>query len=329
MGRKNIHLAKAAFCAQFKTAMQNCGVSPDYYFEQVGLPVNISDPEKLLPLKPLYRLANMVALRENIPDFGMRVAQTTPWHRVRSLAPLIQECKNLKDLLDTFCKVASSQVSAVVFDLKRDRSYCWFRYSQKPFYKNDVQMELYRITSMIELVQLATGTNWRPEQIHLLIPKTGVLESCALLDESKISFSKPRMALSFRPELLSLPIEIKFDSKTNSATGRPQALNSEFANSIRQIISSYVSRTQIKIEDIAIVADISVRTLQRHLAEDGLKFNDLLNQARYEAAKDKLSNSRLQVAEIAKSLGYSDPAHFNLAFRRWSELSPTGFRKNR
>jgi AraC-like DNA-binding protein len=58
-----------------------------------------------------------------------------------------------------------------------------------------------------------------------------------------------------------------------------------------------------------------------------LKFNDLLNQARYGYARQKLRNTQLPVAEIAKSLGYSDPAHFTRAFRRWSGLSPTDFRK--
>jgi AraC-like DNA-binding protein len=74
---------------------------------------------------------------------------------------------------------------------------------------------------------------------------------------------------------------------------------------------------------------MSVRTLQRRLADNNLKFNDLLNQARYAQARKKLKHTRLPVAEIAESLGYSDPAHFVRAFRRWSGLSPGGFRRNR
>lgn len=78
MGNSDIHLVKAAFHPQFKTAMESCGVSADYYFKRVGLPTEVSDPESLLPVKPLYQLANIVAIDEHIPDFGSRVAQLTP-----------------------------------------------------------------------------------------------------------------------------------------------------------------------------------------------------------------------------------------------------------
>jgi len=35
MQNSNIHLVKAAFHTQFKSAMENCGVSADYYFKRV------------------------------------------------------------------------------------------------------------------------------------------------------------------------------------------------------------------------------------------------------------------------------------------------------
>jgi AraC-like DNA-binding protein len=127
--------------------------------------------------------------------------------------------------------------------------------------------------------------------------------------------------------LLQLPIHLKTHSKVKTGSDRQPGLSSEFANSIRQIIGAYASGKDATIKDIAELADMSVRTLQRRLADNELKFNDLLNQARYGHAKQKLQNSRLPVAEIAKSLGYSDPAHFTRAFRRWYGLSPTDFRR--
>jgi len=117
MESSNIHLVKAAFHTQFRVAMETCGVSADYYFKKVNLPTEIDDPESLLPLLPFYSLINMVAISENIPDFGSRVARITPWHKVASLGPLIKNSKNLKELLTTFCEVASGQSSPVIFSL--------------------------------------------------------------------------------------------------------------------------------------------------------------------------------------------------------------------
>ena len=110
-------MVKAAFLMQFKTTMENCGVSPDYYFKKVNLPTEVSDPESLLPLKPFFQLINVVAINEKMPDFGTFVAQTTPWHKVHSLGPLIEKSDNLQQLLQTFCDIASGQSSIVKFTL--------------------------------------------------------------------------------------------------------------------------------------------------------------------------------------------------------------------
>jgi AraC-like DNA-binding protein len=65
----------------------------------------------------------------------------------------------------------------------------------------------------------------------------------------------------------------------------------------------------------------------RHLTDNGLKFNELLNQAKFEHAKNMLRDNIEPITEIARSLGYSDAAHFTRAFHRWSENSPTEYRK--
>jgi len=69
------------------------------------------------------------------------------------------------------------------------------------------------------------------------------------------------------------------------------------------------------------------RTLQRRLTDNGLKFNELISEAKFGHAKDKLRDIQSPISEIAESLGYSDSAHFTRAFHRWSGVSPSEFRK--
>ncbi|MCP4874366.1 MAG: AraC family transcriptional regulator [Gammaproteobacteria bacterium] len=328
MESKNIHLVKAAFHTQFKTAMESCGVSADHYFNKVNLPTVVSDPESLLPVNPFYHLVNKVAIDENIPDFGSQVARLTPWHKVLSLGPLIRDSSDLKNLLDTFCEIGSSQSSPVSFKLIDESSHFSFCYTNTLMYKGDVQMELYRITSMIQLVQLSTGTRWRPETIRLNMPENRAVDACPLLTNSEIRFLQPISAISIRPDLLQLPVHLNTPDKPN-IDDRDADFNTNFINSIRQIIGSYSQSKNINIEEVASIANMSVRSLQRRLKAEGLRYNDLLSQARYGHAKEKLKNSELPVSEIAKSLGYTDPAHFTRAFRRWSGLSPSAFRKIR
>jgi AraC-like DNA-binding protein len=327
MENSNIHLVKAAFHAQFKSAMENCGVSADYYFKKVNLPTEVSDPESLLPVKPFYHLVNIVAIDEHIPDFGSRVAQLTPWHRVLSLGPLIQASTDLKQLLEKFCQIASSQSSSVLFTFVDEGSNFSFCYSNSLFYKGDIQMELYRITSMIQLVQLATGIQWRPETVRLEMPKIEIAKACPLLTNSEITYLQPDSAVFIQPDLLQLPVHLEIPLSLKTDNNIQADLYIKFDDAIDQIIKTYSITKNTSIEEIAGIADTSVRTLQRRLKDKGLKFNDLLNRAKFIHAKQQLRDTQLSIKAISESLGYSDSAHFSRAFLRWSGFSPSKFRK--
>ena len=326
MKDNTIHMVKSAFHAPFKTAMEANGISADYYFKKVKLPTEVDDPESLLPTKPFFQLINIVAIDENLPAFGSIVAQTTPWHKIESLAPLIEQSTSLKGLLTTFCEIASHQSSHGSFSLIKRRSHYSFSYKGSPLVKGDVQMELYRITCMIQLVQLACDAEWRPEIIHLNQPESKVVNASPLLVQSKLSFSQPDSSISIPAELLQLPVHLDIPLKSRTCTDADADENSDFANSIRNIINTYSRTTNISIEEAADIAGMSVRTLQRRLSDHGLRFNELLNEAKFAHAKAKLKDTKMPITEIAKSLGYPDPAHFTRAFHNWSGMSPTKYR---
>lgn len=320
-----IHMVKGAFHSPFKTAMKACGISADYYFKKVKLPTEVEDPESLLPVKPFFQLINIVAINENLPNFGSIVAQTTPWHKITSLAPLIEQSKNLKELLETFCEIASHQSSHGSFSLIDKGSYFHFSYRGSSLIKGDIQMELYRITSMIQLTQLACDAQWRPDAIYLNQPNSSVVNTCSLLNSSKISFSKPDSSITIPVELLQFPVQLDIPEKKTTIKNTDADI--VFANSIRNIINTYTLTNNISIEEVANIVDMSVRTLQRRLSDNGLKFNDLLNESMFIHAKEKLKDTQVTIKDIAESLGYSDAAHFTRAFHSWSGTSPTDFRR--
>ena len=81
------------------------------------------------------------------------------------------------------------------------------------------------------------------------------------------------------------------------------------------------------IANVAARLSLNVRTLQRCLGDEGLVFRELLGECRRRHAVYALAAGRLSVAAIAKQLGYSDSAHFARAFRAWTSLTPSGYRR--
>jgi AraC-like DNA-binding protein len=78
---------------------------------------------------------------------------------------------------------------------------------------------------------------------------------------------------------------------------------------------------------VARTLSTSARSLQRRLAAAGTSYQQLLDLARKEAAERHLTESLLSIGEIAYLLGYSEPAAFNRAFKRWHKDTPQAFRQ--
>lgn len=71
----------------------------------------------------------------------------------------------------------------------------------------------------------------------------------------------------------------------------------------------------------------SERTLQRRLAEAGKTFSQLVEDFQHEEALRLLSNSKASLAQIGLSLGYSEQTSFTRAFKRWTGITPSAWRK--
>lgn len=68
-------------------------------------------------------------------------------------------------------------------------------------------------------------------------------------------------------------------------------------------------------------------TLQRQLAEEQTGFRELVDETRRELAVEYVRETRTSLSEIAWLLGFSNPAAFHKAWRRWFSTSPGEHRK--
>ncbi len=98
---------------------------------------------------------------------------------------------------------------------------------------------------------------------------------------------------------------------------------------VRERLTELLPSGHVTQGAVARTVHMSPRTLQRRLAEEGTGFRELVEEARRELAEQYLSDGSLSVKEITYMLGFSDPANFNRAFRRWTGRSPSVFRTER
>lgn len=78
--------------------------------------------------------------------------------------------------------------------------------------------------------------------------------------------------------------------------------------------------------NVAATMQVSPRTLQRKLELTGSDFARIRDETLSDLASDLLSNTDHSVSRIARTLGYTDPASFTVAFKRWKGIPPKAYR---
>lgn len=94
-----------------------------------------------------------------------------------------------------------------------------------------------------------------------------------------------------------------------------------------EVLQKRIGQAPLSIGHIAEELNLSKRTLQRRLQQQDISFAELRDQLRFHYSIDYLIKQHLSIDSISASLDFSDRTSFTNAFKRWTGLSPSTFRK--
>jgi AraC-like DNA-binding protein len=126
--------------------------------------------------------------------------------------------------------------------------------------------------------------------------------------------------LTFNPDMLSLLIPQLETLLRDDAT--PQTISDQ----VKTLLKNRLPNKHLTMQNIAQEVNVSIRTLQRQLANEGTSFQQVLDIARRELAEHYLRASSLDLNEIAYLLGYEETSSFHRAFHNWNGTSPGQWR---
>lgn len=98
------------------------------------------------------------------------------------------------------------------------------------------------------------------------------------------------------------------------------------AMQVKTKIVDLLSSGMITEQDMASALNLSLRSLQRKLREEGTSYKEILEETRRDLATNYIQNSRLSISEISFLLGFSEISNFSRAFKRWHGRAPSDFR---
>ncbi|MFC6336071.1 helix-turn-helix domain-containing protein [Pseudomonas sp. CCM 7891] len=146
-----------------------------------------------------------------------------------------------------------------------------------------------------------------------------------------LQFEASTNAFAFDRRWLDQPLPLADTITHRAMSDRCRKQNLEFTGRqawlgrIRLLLAAQLSMAP-GIDGLAEQMNCSPRTLRRHLNDLGCSYQELLDELRFEQAKQLLGEGQLPIYRIAEQLGFSETASFRHAFVRWSGVAPSQFR---
>jgi AraC-like DNA-binding protein len=194
----------------------------------------------------------------------------------------------------------------------------------------ELQGEQFMLGAMIKVTRQAAGQLWAPPAIRLDSRSARWLKKTRDLKDCQLSTGGPVMAIALPIDMLDQPLPGSSSSSVAiGSQSEKRAIPNDFVGSLHAALTSASYQTPLSLELGAEIAETSPRTLRRWLSQEGTSWRDLTDRIRFERATQLVQHSSLTLAEVSGDLGYSDPAHFTRAFRRWTGEAPSEYRQRR
>jgi AraC-like DNA-binding protein len=177
------------------------------------------------------------------------------------------------------------------------------------------------------------GPDWQPTEVCFIHREPADTGPFRRLFQCPLSFDAGRNALVFHASWLDRHLPTDDPALRKLLQTRIDALEAEqgsdLSAQVRSVLRTALLTRHAGAEQIAALFSMHPRTLARHLEARGTRFQVLVDEVRFEIARQLLAQSRMVVREVAKTLDYADASAFTRAFRRWSGQTPSQWRAQR
>lgn len=320
-------LTKARSMGPVAEIVEQSGGSIARVFRRAELPLRlIEEPERLILLKDQLNLVECAA--REIGDDAL-AARLSTQAGFGSLGPYGRQIDAMPRLGQAIARANATigplLQSSTRFSLTVSQGLVKWTYGVTDRVEIGRQKnEMLAFGYMLDLLRRFAGAHWTPSRLELPGPPLAAKSAVEKVFRGELSRGETA-AIIFPADLLDLPNPRL--SQHPPLQGDPLPEPDDLAACVERLIGLALLEGRPNVNWLCRRLDLSRRSLQRHLELRGASFDALLQRALIMRASDLL-RSGASATETGLELGYSDPAHFTRAFRRWTGMTPREWRQN-
>lgn len=312
--------------------LRDLGANPAAVLAEVGVaPALFNDPDKPISFALRSRLIKHCADRTACRHFGLLIGERGGLHSLGLVGRLVQHSPDVGSALRSLVRYLHHHVRGAVTTLAVSDHTAMLSYD---VYEAQVeatdQLGDGAVAVMFNILRDLCGPDWKAVEVMFAHRRPNDVRPFKQFFRVPLSFDAEHNGVVFPVEWLRRPVagadaELRRLLQEQVDTIEI-AHGGDLQEKVRAVLRTALLAGHAKANQIAALFSMHSRTLSRRLNASGTSFQLLVDDGRFEIARQMLENTDVDIKQIAVILEYADASAFARAFRRWSGTTPSQWR---
>jgi AraC-like DNA-binding protein len=313
--------------------LRELGLDPDAVLAATGLdPRAFDDPLSEIPMASLGRLLASAAAASGCRHVGLLVGERSGTASLGVVGLLVRHSPDVGTALRNLSIHLHLRDRGAVASLQVDSGVAMFGYEISETGVEGVdQICDGAMAIAVNIVRELCSRAWRPSEVLFAHRAPADLRPFRRVFGARLRFDAERTALVFPAKWLAQPSQGADRQHFRDVSARVDALEissgDDLVPRLRRELRMSLLAGKGSVGEVAHGLSMHRRTLNRRLRAHGTSVHRLVEDVRFEIARQLVENTRMPLTEIAAVLGYADASAFTRAFRRWTGRVPSGWRR--
>jgi AraC-like DNA-binding protein len=318
--------------AHIPEVLRDLGADPADVCAAAGFDLGLfDDPSSLVTFRAASHLFRVCTERTGCPHFGLLQGQKSGLDSLGLVGLVVKYSPDVGTALRGLVRYVYLHIRGAVTTLEESGKSAMFAYKiYAPGAEATDQIGDAALGTMFNIMVALCGPHWKPIEVRFEHRKPSELAPFHRFFQAPLRFDMTENALVFAASWLSRPLPAVEPELVRLLRDRMDTLErqhrDQFPEQVRCVLRTALLADHGSADQIATLLAMHSRTLHRRLAASGTNFRALVDECRYEIARQMLENTDADVCQIASLLNYADTSAFARAFRRWSGTTPTRWR---
>lgn len=296
-------------------------------------PEQLEKPELLVPLQDVFALFLRAQQLTAAPDLALRYARCLPPGSHGLLGKATLTAANLHAVIELYYEYLATVAPFVLMhqaDRRDQRCVVLELFNDLPMDEAFVMTLL--LAAAFNICESILGSEAERLSVHLSSPPPPYADALLAHCRGGVHFNASFNGMSIPLDMLDRPIATA-DAEAHAVVlgeinARMDVLlaRGAFTDGVRKALAQQIGSLP-SLPEMAAQLHLPVRTVRARLSQQGVSYQQLLDEERARRAKQALAAGELSVKAIAESLGFQDGSNFSRVFRRWTGLTPLGYRQ--